>query len=665
MTERPAAGLRSRLPSRLTLIRVTAVLAAITGINYLVWRWLDSINWSAAWIALPLVLAETYSLIDTFFFGATMWRLRERGEPPPPAPDATVDVFITTYNEPVDLVMDTARAAHRIRFPHLTWVLDDGDRAEMRAAAEAAGIGYLTRSADWADRPRHAKAGNLNNALFATQGEFLLILDADQVPLPAILDRTLGYFTDPRVAIVQTPQYFVNVEDHDPLGCQSPLFYGPIQQGKDGWNAAFFCGSNAVLRRDALMQLGVVGYVKAVQTAVGDALRAAGSVVAKARTQARTYGPGAVMALDGVGNAVRQARAELRSGVPVALITQDFQERVDLASRGMVASDLEALKADLAELAELESLPLEADHDVGAMVVDEAALDRLADREWSPLGALEEVRALVRAVDVDLDSEAQPIMPVATISVTEDMTTAMRLHALGWRSVYHHEILAHGLAPESLATMLGQRLRWAQGTIQVFFKENPLTKPGLSLGQRTMYFATMWSYLCGFAAVVYIACPVLWVLFDVRPVQGVSGGFMVRLIPYLLCTQAMFLAVGYGIKTWRGQQYSLALFPLWIRACVTVVGNVYFGRKLGFVVTPKVREERREFPWRLIWPQLVAIGALATAAVVAILRLVFGWTAEPGAILINLVWMVYDLVVLSVIIEAARYQGPPTEEKTA
>ena len=61
---------------------------------------------------------------------------------------------------------------------------------------------------------------------------------------------------------MQTPQWFSNVTDSDPLGSQAPLFYGPIQQGKDGWNAAFFCGSNAVLRREALMQLGIVGYVR-------------------------------------------------------------------------------------------------------------------------------------------------------------------------------------------------------------------------------------------------------------------------------------------------------------------------------------------------------------------------------------------------------------------
>ena len=76
-------------------------------------------------------------------------------------------------------------------------------------------------------------------------------------------------------------------------------------------------------------------------------------------------------------------------------------------------------------------------------------------------------------------------MPMATISVTEDMATAMRLHGLGWRSVYHHEILARGLAPEDLGTMLQQRLRWAQGTLQVLLRENPLMQRGLSVGPTT------------------------------------------------------------------------------------------------------------------------------------------------------------------------------------
>ncbi len=119
-------------------MRTVALLASIAGVNYIVWRWIGSVNWHSWWIAVPLILAETYSVIDSLLFAFGAWRLRERGEPPTkPAGDVTVDVFITTYNEPVELVVRTARAAKAITHPHATWILDDGNRPEMRAAAES------------------------------------------------------------------------------------------------------------------------------------------------------------------------------------------------------------------------------------------------------------------------------------------------------------------------------------------------------------------------------------------------------------------------------------------------------------------------------------------------------------------------------------------------
>src|SRR5690349_21719507 len=286
--------------------RLVVVLTIITGVNYIAWRWAASLNWEAWWIALPLVIAETYSLIDVMLFGMTVWRLKIRKGAPPPPPDATVDVFITTYNEDLDMVLTTALAAQRIRHPHSTWILDDGARPEMKALAEQHGLGYVTRSEDWTkDLPRHAKAGNLNNALMQTDGEFLLILDADQIPEPDILEKTLGYFNNSKVALVQTPQYFSNVPADDPLGSQAPLFYGPIQQGKDGWNAAFFCGSNAVIRREALMQLGVSRYAGQVEVNVTRALRTARSVIRKARADLEPEDVAVRAALDSIEQGAR------------------------------------------------------------------------------------------------------------------------------------------------------------------------------------------------------------------------------------------------------------------------------------------------------------------------------------------------------------------------
>jgi cellulose synthase (UDP-forming) len=648
----PADAEQRRLLRR-DVLRVIIAANLALGTFYITWRWSSSVNWSAWWIAVPLVLAETYSFADSWLFGLTMWRLRERGAAPPPPPGATVDVFITCYNEPVELVRETVRAARAIRWPHETHVLDDGASPEMEAMAREEGVGYITRSDDWKDRPRHAKAGNLNNALFRTTGEFLLILDADQLAEPELLDRTLGWFRDPQVGLVQTPQYFVNVHDADPLGSQAPLFYGPIQQGKDGWNAAFFCGSNAVLRREALMQLGIVGYVREVEDATRRVLRTADRVLRRGRAEARRRGDEATgAALAELQAALDRVRAEVRGGTALQEATHAFRQEVDAISRRMVRRDLDALDADLAELAG-HAVDLDVEH--GAPVVDDAVHHALAARELSPLGAIASVRRLVDDLDGVRHDEAQPVMPLATISVTEDMATAMRLHGMGWRSVYHHEILANGLAPEDLGSMLHQRLRWAQGTLQVLLRENPLLQRRLSIGQRLMYLATMWSYLSGFAALAYLAAPVIYLTAGVLPVQSLSAEFAWHLVPYLLVNQLLFLMIGWGKRTWRGQQYSLALFPLWIKACWTTVGNVVFGRELGFVVTPKVRQEGATL--HLVKWQLAAMALLAAAAVVGLVRLMTGLTDSGGAIMINVVWVVYDLVALSVVLDAAFYRG--------
>ncbi|WP_413320740.1 glycosyltransferase family 2 protein [Agrococcus sp. 1P02AA] len=637
---------------RLLVIRILATLAVLLGVNYVAWRWLESVNWSAWWIAVPLIIAETYSLIDTVIFAATMWRAKERPRPTA-RPQGTVDVFITTYNEPIELVMATAEAAKRITYPHKTWILDDGARPEMARAARASGIGYIERTADWEGKPRHAKAGNLNNALFQTDGEFLLILDADQVPDPRILDRTLGYFADePQVALVQTPQWFVNVDEADPLGSQAPLFYGPIQQGKDGWNAAFFCGSNAVLRRDALMQLGIVGYVRDLEASTRRTLKAAESLLAR-ESQRRASQPQLRAEMASLRAEVARARREVDAGEPIAEVTYRLRSAIDAASSRLVAGDVDRIHADLAAI---QALPVERDAELGVVVIDDEALARLAATELSPLGAVDAVAALLDALRVDRPDEAQPIQPLATISVTEDMATAMQLHALGWRSVYHHEILAHGLAPEDLGTMLQQRLRWAQGTLQVMLRDNPLVKRGLSAGQRLMYFGTMWSYLSGFAALVYLAAPMVYLMLGILPVTAWSVDFFVRFLPYFLVNQVLFVVVARGIRTWRGQQYSLALFPVWIKACVTAFANVVLKAPLDFVVTRKDKVREGGVPWREIWPQVTAMVLLVAALVIGAGRVIVG-TGDGTGTLVNTAWVAYDLLALSIIVQAARYRG--------
>ena len=191
--------------------------------------------------------------------------------------------------------------------------------------------------------------------------------------------------------------------------------------------------------------------------------------------------------------------------------------------------------------------------------------------------------------------------------------------------------------------------------MQVLIRENPLLQRGMSLAQRLMYFSTMWSYLSGFAAVIYFAAPIIFLCFGVLPVNTTAGQFFLRFLPFMLANQVLFAFAGHGVSTWRGQQYSLALFPVWIEATTSAVANVLFGRPLTFIVTPKVRGEYRA-QWSLITPQIIVSVALAIAAVIGIARLVLG-VGEPIGTAVNLAWVAFDLAVLSVLVPAVRYRG--------
>ncbi len=200
-----------------------------------------------------LVLAECFNLLQVVGYWYTVWHERapERRRA---RVDGRVDVFITTYNEPVDLVEETVRAAVAMPYPHRTYVLDDGRRPEMGAMAARNGAHWITRADN-----RGAKAGNVNRALAQTDGDFFVIFDADHVPQPHFLSRMMPYMDEPRVAFAQAPQYYVNRDATYIAGGamdQQELFFGPICAGKDGLGAVFCCGTNMVVRRAAIDSVG-------------------------------------------------------------------------------------------------------------------------------------------------------------------------------------------------------------------------------------------------------------------------------------------------------------------------------------------------------------------------------------------------------------------------
>ncbi|RCJ35080.1 cellulose synthase [Nostoc punctiforme NIES-2108] len=647
---------RSLLKKRTLLFRYLAEINLIFGIWYLQWRVTHSINFDALWISIPLLIAEIYSYFGGVMFVIGLWRplvrqIKSLDQMTPPIPRAdwpTVDVFVTCYNEPPEIVEETAKAALAMDYPPIklrVYVLDDGNSADMRTMTERLCIedlqsaqlqleaeridaehsGLLERlkqlesltsntqaAEQWLQtsesvmnqpaagfvqnlrslilwlppvhhtisnypaktlrdrlmierktleeaiynkelelvelarfryiaRPKtpgiahHAKAGNINYAIFSgeTAGNFIVTLDADHIPKRNFLKRVLPYFytynlstgkyDQNQIAFVQTRQDFYNIPPGDPFGHRANLFYGPLQQGKDGMNAAFYTGTNAILRREALVSVGL----------------------------------------------------------------QNF--------------------------------------------ADEFAKDEKRLDEFDLVGG------------------------VSSNSITEDMNTAMRLHSAGWKSIYHNELLAEGLAPDDLSSTLKQRLRWAQGTIQVLLKENPLTKSGLTFWQRLQYFKTMYSYFSGFATLVFIACPIIYFFTDIVPVKTYGPDFAVHFFPAFIINRLTFLTATWGIpakEVWRSEQYAIALFPLLIQA----VWSVFTGKKINFQVTPKQRQSGIYL--RLVWPQLLVFTLTILGILWNLYQSATGHLNNPDVHLLNSVWAIYNLLLLWAIIRASVWQPP-------
>ncbi|MCU5773840.1 UDP-forming cellulose synthase catalytic subunit [Erwiniaceae bacterium BAC15a-03b] len=258
---------------------VMVILSALMSTRYIYWRATETLHFNSeveAILGIGLFIAELYVwLILILGFLQTTWPLKRTIEPLPDDISLwpTVDIYVPSYNESLDVVRDTVLAAQCIDYPRdklKIYLLDDGKRSEFAVFAADVGVGYITREDN-----SHAKAGNLNHAMKITKGELICVFDCDHVATRTFLQATVGPFlTDPKLALLQTPHYFYSPDPFERnlraarnIPNEGALFYGPVQQGNDNWNATFFCGSCAVIRRSALEEIG--GF--AVETVTEDA----------------------------------------------------------------------------------------------------------------------------------------------------------------------------------------------------------------------------------------------------------------------------------------------------------------------------------------------------------------------------------------------------------
>jgi cellulose synthase (UDP-forming) len=207
-----------------------------------------------------LIGGEVFHLLQVIGFCYTIW-----GKPTEKQFDdsfnKSVDIFITVCGEPVEIVRQTALAALAMQYPNFkVYLLNDGYVAKkdnwraINALALELGIGSVTRR-----KPGGAKAGNINYGLKKTSSPYFVVFDADHVPHPDFLRQVMGYFVNPNMGFVQTPQFYKNQRLNDITRTawdQQTLFFGPIMTGKNRMNAAFMCGTNMAVSRKAVLEVG-------------------------------------------------------------------------------------------------------------------------------------------------------------------------------------------------------------------------------------------------------------------------------------------------------------------------------------------------------------------------------------------------------------------------
>lgn len=462
-----------------------------------------------------LYLAEMYSVMMLFLsLFVVSSPLKSRKAPQiDPQNLPTVDVFVPSYNESADLLATTLAAAKAMTYPAdkiTVWLLDDGGtdekcnstnantahqarerRAELQALCAVMDVKYLTRA-----RNLHAKAGNLNNGLEHSTGDLVAVFDADHAPARSFLTETVGYFTtDKNLFLVQTPHFFINPDPLErnlgtfhAMPSENEMFYGVIQRGLDKWDAAFFCGSAAVLRREALQE------------------------------------------------------------------TNGF----------------------------------------------------------------------------------------SGVSITEDCETALELHSRGWTSVYVDKPLIAGLQPDSFASFIGQRSRWAQGMMQILRYKFPPFKRGLKISQRLCYMSSSMFWLFPFSRFCFLVSPLCYLFFSLEIFTASGGEFFAYTFTYMM-VNFMMQNYLYGRYRWPwiSDLYEYIQTIYLLPAVLSVIANP---SKPTFKVTAKNESMEESRVSELGTPYFIIFGILILGVIATGIRV---W-AEPYKADLTLVtgaWNVLNLII--------------------
>ena len=262
-------------------------------------------------------------------------------------------------------------------------------------------------------------------------------------------------------------------------------------------------------------------------------------------------------------------------------------------------------------------------------------------------------------------SALQEIGGMATETVTEDIHTSIRLHRRGWRSVYHNEVLARGLAAADATQYLEQRLRWGTGAMQVLRVENPAVVSGLRPMQRVSYLTTLLGWFDAWRTLGYLLAPMVVVLTGAAPVRSSLTTFLAYFLPAFLLQRLALRLLSRGMAP-QGVStvFDLVRLPANLQATLRLVSR----SERGFTVTAKGRTGRQRSRVRLpllhtglvVASLISASWFIATTAGLTPMQYDVPWAANGSAL-----WLAVNSVLLAVAVRRIRQERYGAERRGA
>jgi cellulose synthase (UDP-forming) len=270
--------------------------------------------------------------------------------------------------------------------------------------------------------------------------------------------------------------------------------------------------------------------------------------------------------------------------------------------------------------------------------------------EQLELENVNEIKLLQRKREIVL---RQQIIPFK-FHASEDIYTSIMLHAdkeNKWESLQHPDIECKMLSTQDLDSWIKQHQRYAEGSLDIAFHDNPVFKKGLSFGQRMCYFNTIWSYFAPLWIIVFLLSPVIFFYTLELPVKAYSFDFFKHFLPFQILNTITITLGAWGISTKRGDQYHIAGFWYILMSMISVLR----GKKVKFNVTPKTITNSKNL--RHIVPHITIICLSLLGICYNIILLVLGYHPSPSGFVANSFWTVFNIIDLSVMIRAATWSA--------